>query len=312
VDANFLPYVGVVAASMARTASLPVDYIVFHDGPASRDAEALDGYTVGRLRVSLRPASRWAERYGDVGGLPPIALLRLRLQDELPTVDEIIYLDSDLLVLRDIKDLADFDLNGSPIAAAADAAYQPSQLATPRADGSTPPYDLERCALAITGLAGFAPGEYINSGVMRMNLAALRAEGFGETASRMLDKWNRLLRLRDQDVFNIALRGRIRHLDPTWNRPVGAIIKQGARLPFGLGFKAESNAPAIVHFAGTRKPWLTSRPLPFSGAWWHFARRAPTAETIARRYRQTAEAARGTDTLARTLATVAARIRYAG
>jgi lipopolysaccharide biosynthesis glycosyltransferase len=313
VDASFLPYVGPVATSMANSASRAVDYLVFYDGPESEDTEALEGFVVGPVRVALRRAPSWINHYGKINAYPAVSLLRLRLQDELPEIDEVIYLDADVLVLRDIAELAMIELGDAPIAAAADRAYQLSELASPSAGGLSPPYDLARCVAAITGLAECGPGDYVNSGVLRMNLAALRLEGFGARSALILDKWNKFLHYRDQDVFNIALRGRIGRLEPTWNCLVGVMSTRGKQLPSAMRaeLEAERRAPSIVHFAGTRKPWLRANLLPFAGAWWHFARLSPTAKTIETRYRTRLAAENRAPNLARSLAIMAARRRYA-
>lgn len=313
VDANFLPYVGPVATSIARSASRPIDYTVFYDGPESDDAKALDGFTAGPVRITLRRAPEWIERYGQVEGYPAVALLRLRLQDELPAINEIIYLDADVLVLRDIAELAKVELGDAPIAAAADRAYELAALAAPRPGSLSRPYDAQRCIAAITGLADCGPGVYVNSGVMRMNLDALRREDFGARSAVILDRWNRLLHFRDQDVFNIALRGRIGRLDPTWNSLVGVMLQRPKHLPSRVRaeLEAQRRAPAIVHFAGDRKPWLRTKLLPFAGAWWHFARLSPTAATIETRYRARMAAQNGAPRLARWLATTLAGQRYA-
>src|SRR5665213_229636 len=148
VDAHFLPYVGAVATSMGRSTSTPVDYIVFYDGPESDDTKALDGFVAGPVRITLRRAPEWIDRYGIVEGYPAVTLLRLRLQDALPTIDNVTYLDADVLVLRDIAELAKIELGDSPIAAAADRAYELSKLAAARPSGVALPYDAERCIAA--------------------------------------------------------------------------------------------------------------------------------------------------------------------
>ena len=312
VDATFLPYIGAVATSMAHFASAPVNYLVFYDGPESADAEALDNFIAGPVRITLRRAPEWIARYGRVEGYPAVALLRLRLQDELMALDDVIYLDADVLVLRDIVELAKIELGDAPIAAAVDRAYQLSSLATRPAEAIARPYDADRCIAAITGLAECAPGDYVNSGVLRMNLAALRREGFGQRSTLILDKWNKVLRFRDQDVFNIALRGRIGRLEPTWNSLVGVMRKSWKQLPSDLRVElvAERRSPAIVHYAGAHKPWLTSRLLPFAGAWWHFARSSPTAETIETTYQVRMATERRLPQLRRWLAIAAARRRH--
>jgi lipopolysaccharide biosynthesis glycosyltransferase len=313
VDANFLPYVGPVATSIARSASRPIDYTVFYDGPESDDAKALDGFVAGPVRVTLRRAPDWIERYGEVDGYPAVALLRLRLHDEMPGVNEVIYLDADVLVLRDIAELADMELGDAPIAAAADRAYELAELAAPRPGSVARPYDAQRCIAAMTGLANSGPGVYVNSGVMRMNLDALRREDFGARSAAILDRWNKFLRFRDQDVFNIAFGSRIGRLEPTWNSLVGVMLQRRDHLAPDLRaeLEAERRRPAIVHFAGVRKPWLRRKLLPFAGVWWHFARLSPTAATIERRYRARMAAEDGAPYLARWLATTLAGRRYA-
>ena len=74
---------------------------------------------------------------------------RLLLPTMLPDLDKVIYLDCDLVVNSDLKELWDFDVNGVAVAMAPDHLYK---------DATT----LER--LKMTN------GEYLNSGVIVMNL----------------------------------------------------------------------------------------------------------------------------------------------
>ena len=105
----------------------------------------------------------------------------------------VLYVDADVLVRKDLKDLWDTDLCGKPIAAAPDVGFPMSGL-----DGSTPE----------------SPSPYFNAGVMLMDLALVRA-GLDELYVTAAEKSDSTLK--DQDALNAHLRGDWHPLSLKWN-----------------------------------------------------------------------------------------------
>lgn len=140
---------------------------------------------------------------------------RLFLPELLPQLDRILYLDCDLLVDADVSVLAELPLDGAVVAAALDEeARNPAGAPT------------------------------FNSGVMVMDLRAMRASGLTRQAVDAAGIRNP--RHGDQTLLNELLAGRWKPLDRRWNRQVFL-------LP---GFSVFRSAPhALWHVYMGRKPW---------------------------------------------------------
>lgn len=254
VDAGYLPFVEVVATSIAANAGpgRPVEYHVLYDGPMNWHARRLRGFRRGQLTLHLHPVTNPWRRFGKISGLPPSTLLRLSLEDALPLgIERVIYLDTDLVVERDLAPLFDLPLHGHAIGAAlctVVAAYlrDPKREAFGR-------YIRDTLEL------GDAAATYGQSGVMLLDLPALRRTNYQRKMVDVLERLGPQLHYADQCAMNAVVKGDYEVIDPLWN-----VI---ASNPAG-------REPWIAHFAG-RKPWQQLG-IPNGDRWWKYARRLNT------------------------------------
>lgn len=182
------------------------------------------------------------------------ASYRLLLPDLLPQYDKVLYIDCDMIFRNDLSELYHgVDLGDNYMAGVFEATLE-LQLAHMQA-------------------IGCAPGSYINSGLLLMNLKQLRADG-------MVDKFLEAaqeegLEFPDQDVINQLCKGRIIGLPPCWNSIRTFFLPQ-YKTEF-LKFYTEQDWQTVqrkgnVHYTGP-KPWKT-----FTVAfdlWWDYYRRLP-------------------------------------
>jgi hypothetical protein len=168
-------------------------------------------------------------RLPSAGHLSSATYARLFIPDLLPGHDRAIYIDSDALVVGDLEPLWRLDLGDDLLAAVVDPGMTPASLAT----------------------LGFASGQYVNAGVLLVDLARWRAEEIG---ARCMDQLLRHPKLEhaDQTAINIVARGRIRHLDPSFNFFAATPLT------------GDGPDPRILHFPGPDKPWRRAG-LPFGG-----------------------------------------------
>jgi lipopolysaccharide biosynthesis glycosyltransferase len=181
----------------------------------------------------------------DIEGLPTVGFTRkatwyrIFLPELLPSVDRILYLDSDLIVVDSIAPLWDLALGGHWIGAVTNV-FQPNHVHRPEE----------------LGLAG--PEVYFNAGVLLMNLDEMRRDGRTEALLRYGVTNARKLEWRDQDALNVVLGERRLALHPRWNLMNSFyLFRRNAR---GFGRRALRQAfrdPAIRHFEGpdALKPW---------------------------------------------------------
>ena len=135
--------------------------------------------------------------------------------------DKGIYIDSDTILMADIGELFDIDLGDNIIAARVD----PKVAMVPEF------VDYVEKAL------GIPAKEYVNSGVLLMDLKKLRKIHY-ITQMTDLIKQDADLVAPDQDYLNVILKGKIMHLDPKWNcQPEGENPKNAKLLHFNLSKK---------------------------------------------------------------------------
>ena len=166
----------------------------------SEESEAvLRGMSDGDVSVTVvrasaqELASLHVPQEGGMCVATPAALLKFSLGELLPDLDKVLYLYGDILIRGDLAEFFDVDLGDNLLAAAPDTGV----LSFPR------PIHSEVAA-------------YFNSGVMLLNLAKMRAEGYAEklAAAKKDDTDHALM---DQDVFNRVCDGRIALLPPRCN-----------------------------------------------------------------------------------------------
>jgi UDP-D-galactose:(glucosyl)LPS alpha-1,3-D-galactosyltransferase len=198
---------------------------------------------------------------------------RLLIARALPSVERAIYLDGDILIRRSIDPLFAIDMNGLPIAACRDLNAMTVAQGFPN--------------FADWQLDGDAP--YFNGGVLVLDLSLWRERGLTEEAVAIAETSSAALGWADQDVINIVVGDRCQRLDATWNLLQGGWGRRAHRRRIGDGLpRAEVDAalhdPAIVHFAGSIKPWhprfggrLSTR---WYSEWRRFASRTPYADEL--------------------------------
>lgn len=168
---------------------------------------------------------------------------RLLLPSMLPNLDKIIYLDCDLVVNRDLKDLWDFDINGVALAMAPDHYYN---------DKAT----LQRL--------GMKDCYYLNSGVMVMNLDYCRRHDVPKRIISFIEERGEELIFFDQDALNVILQKERKELPTKYNCSPFHFIKIIDSLPIEWRkaiYDAREN-PIIFHYMGKAKPWLLGSYVP--------------------------------------------------
>jgi len=273
VDRRNLPHLAVVIDSIWEHLG-PGPALTFHsiyDGPPDGPATRFVRRPVGPHRVRLVHAAEHP-----FGALPMLdhvsaaALLRLRLGELLPAVDRVLYLDADMLVLRDLRPLLATDLSHALAAAVIDYGLH----AATEHERQLGAGDHRR---HVRETLGWDPDDftYVNAGLLLLDLAALRRDDFAERATRLvLDHPSRFL-WRDQDAVNLLLAGRIRLLDPRWNALVWHLEREErrhfARPAERVVAALQRRDPWILHLTGLYKPWLRLVDLPAYRLWWRQA-----------------------------------------
>ena len=211
-----------------------VEIFLLHSGISAADREK-----VTRGWPEARCVAHWVEvnkqKFSGLplwGRMPVSTYFKLALPQMLPlSAAKAIWLDCDLLVLDDIGPFWDSDLRGDPLGAVQDAVV---------------PFVSSRCGIASHSELGIpANAKYFNAGVMLVDLEQWRRGEIERRAIDYLKKYESSVVFWDQEALNAVLAGNWTELDDRWNH--NASVPRG--LPDG------NKLPAIVHFAGSLKPW---------------------------------------------------------
>lgn len=168
-----------------------------------------------------------------------VVWLRFLLPELLPEVDRVLYLDADTLVTAPLLELAELDLGGAPVAAVLNVMH---------------PDDRTRL-----GTVGLDPAGFFNSGVLLLDLAQLRREGFIEQVAAAVESLGDQMLWPDQDVLNLVFADRWHRLHPRFNAQ-NSVFDWPTVADRALGpdeRRRAVNDPAVVHFEGPYvcKPW---------------------------------------------------------
>lgn len=173
--------------------------------------------------------------------LSKAAYFRLLIPEIIQEYDKCIYLDCDLIVHGDLKELYEIQLGDNYLAGVKDCHIIAD---TPR----------EIQHQHILGIP--ARDKYINSGVLVMGLKKLRQD---RIVSYFLEQMKRENWYEDQDVLNVCCYPFIKVLSLKYNLfhfYVGANIDRLFDLPYEKrDFDFDHDKPYILHMGGAYKPW---------------------------------------------------------
>ncbi len=256
-DAAYAPHAGALIASLTRAApGARFRFIVLHEG-VSADAQA-------RLQ-SIAPNSEffWVELRAD--DVPEYAardhfsraiLHRLGLEARAPEdCARVLYLDADVIVLGDVRELWATDLGGAALGAVVDCEGDVAAFA-------------QRWGLSLSD------NGYFNSGVLLIDLQQVRARRLFSAAIEFVVAHGAELRYADQDALNHVFWNAWRALPPAWNAQKLMVLEAKAQaLPAELRF--HDRLPYLVHFTGREKPWTRESYHPWAWLYWDALSRTP-------------------------------------
>ena len=201
---DYSVWVGVAMQSVIEHTNAPLCFHILHDDTLNQKNRNRLIQTAmqngNRIVFHKSEPSRWKEAQERMGRYTVGAMFRILLPEILSDVSRIIYLDADVLVYRDIKELWDMDLHEYCLAAVPDY---------PTVNGMGKPYPVAK--------GDVLPSCYFNSGVLYMNLERIRMQGsMYENVMKYLIA-NPKASLPDQDALNVIYGTETYLLDGTWN-----------------------------------------------------------------------------------------------
>ena len=171
---------------------------------------------------------------------------RMFIASMYPRLTRAVYIDCDVILVDDIAKLYFTNIGNNILGAVSDESI---------------PGVPEFCDY-VKGWVGVSVEEYINSGVLLINLGEYRRSLVLERFIKIINDKGFSTVAPDQDYLNYLCRGRIRYLERGWNKQPKA-----DDLP-------PANEQHLIHFNFYNKPWHYSN-VPYSEVFWDVARQTP-------------------------------------
>jgi lipopolysaccharide biosynthesis glycosyltransferase len=235
-DENYLPYVWPLVRDLKTILSFCPPIVLLFDGELV-DTEKLKVYC-SDLDIDLQIISiseRLSKDYlNTIRHITRATFARIFAVDFLKDkFDKILYLDIDLLIVRDFSYIFDIELTQT-------LAAVPENFDSMHSAFST--YDFS----------------YFNAGVLLIDTQRWSDEGILETCLKVLNEKGPF-NCQDQDALNLVFQNCWQVLPPTSNVMV-SIHDHSMDLP-------QLGHPAIVHFVGANKPWRGFAPTRWHKIW---------------------------------------------
>lgn len=228
-NGNYCVWIGTTMQSIIEHTDAKIVFHILHDDTLNSENRKKLRHVAEREGDKIEFHSFDTSIFGNlnniIGRYTIGTMFRILLPEILPDISRIIYLDADLFVNRDIKDLWKMDISQFCVAAVPDY---------PTVNNSGTPYPVEKNQVRRE--------KYFNAGVLYMNLDNMRRHGkIAELILTYLGE-NPKAFLFDQDALNAVFTDQSVLLDQSWNY----FICQVRQTEYA---KAESK---IYHYAATQ------------------------------------------------------------
>lgn len=251
IDDGYAPYLAVALNSAIKNCSPDRSYraIVLHRDLSKEHQIRLSALETPNFTIEFFEMKQGLEAITDRSSnylrcdyFTLTIYFRLFIATMFEELDRAIYIDSDVVVLGDLAELYDTPIGSNYIAACQD-----------RSVADVPPLVkyMEECI-------GVPKDEYINSGVLLMNLKALREKKFDEHFLNLLNTYHFESIAPDQDYINAICNGKIHYLSEAWD----TMPRDNA--PELVGAK-------IIHYNLFSKPWCYDN-VQYGYLFWQYAK----------------------------------------
>jgi len=250
--------------SIAKNASSVRTYraIVLHKGLSDENISGLTRLGCNNLKIEFVPMKRSLDEIADKMSnrlrcdyFTLTIYYRLFIPSMFPQYDKAIYIDSDVVVKGDMSKLFDTDMGDNLIGACTDKSVA----------------EVPELTRYMQDAVGVPSEQYINSGVLLMNLRLLRERKLDEHFISLLTKYGFDSVAPDQDYLNAICNGKILYLDECWN------VMPNSNKPL--------NADAmLIHYNLFSKPWCYDG-IQYADEFWKYAEDCGYTDEI-RAYKQ--------------------------
>ena len=253
INSAYAPYAAAAIHSLTQHANKKRYYrvIILHDGLNWVNRVRLRSLVTKNVAIQFKKISsslylkaivKYCSRRKGAGDFFSSAVYYYRffIPRLFPIYSKCVYIDSDTILRGDIGELFDIDLEGKMMAAMVDPKVEV----------------IPEFRKYVDRAVGVQYRDYCNSGVLVMDMKALRKFGYLSALVDTINKYDADLVAPDQDYMNVILRGKILHLGAKWNMEPAEELPKDAKL---------------VHFNLFNKPWHYQN-VPQEKIFWNAAR----------------------------------------
>lgn len=249
-DCNFIKPIQVMIKSIEVNTSAPVNVYILQKGWSMEEKkETIRKFSEEKIKIHFIQMDQEipAEQLKISATIPIEAYYRLFLDKLLPeAMEQVIYLDGDILVEGDIKELWEIPMDGKALMAATEMFHEAYYVSSP-------------LALRIWKKMRIPEKQkYFNSGVLKVNLKKWRQEKSGEKIIQYLTENKEDVLWHDQDGLNAVLWNDRKELPAEWNVMTALFYETDySRIDITeKEAKMWMEHPKILHYTNSKeKPW---------------------------------------------------------
>ena len=250
IDNGYAPFLAVALRSAIQNADPKRQYkaIVLHQDLSAENCSRLKALETANFKIELTPMQANFDALDDrmsnrlrCDYFTLTIYFRLFIPAMFHQYDKGIYIDSDVVVADDLSKLFDTDLGDHFIGACNDLSIA----------------DIPPLVAYTENAIGVKKEEYINSGVLLMNLKKMRECNFEGHFLTLLNTYHFDSIAPDQDYINAICNGKIHYLDQAWDA-----MPNDAKPPLAH--------PCIIHYNLFSKPWCYDG-IQYSEEFWQYA-----------------------------------------
>lgn len=251
VDDTYVPFLSVTLQSIVEKSSTEYHYEIkiLYAKLSNESKEKISKYTRNNITIEYVDVSEYFEKVKDKlytrDYFSMTTYFRLFIASLYPQYNKAIYLDSDVVVLKDIADLYNIDIGNNLVGAVPDDIIQKNEV-------------FQEYVEKVVGVSSYK--NYFNAGVLVMNLEELRNYRFEEKFVYLLGTV-KYAAIQDQDYLNRICKGRVKLIDFGWNIMPSASAKE-----------IEEENIKLIHYNYQYKPWHYDNIL-YGKYFWYYASR---------------------------------------
>lgn len=250
IDDGYAPFLAVALNSAIKNSSPDRRYkaIVLHQGLNETNIQKLKSLETDNFKIELTPMKANFEALDDrmsnrlrCDYFTLTIYFRLFIPEMFPQYDKGIYIDSDVVLTDDIAELYDTDIGDNFIGACNDLSIA----------------DIPPLVAYTENAIGVKKQEYVNSGVLLMNLKKMRERDLEGHFLNLLNTYHFDSIAPDQDYLNAMCNGKIYYLDESWDA-----MPNDAKPPL--------EKTRLIHYNLFSKPWCYDG-IQYGDEFWKYA-----------------------------------------